>query len=253
MRRIDYDRRLHSVYARGRAMPREAIDTWMAALARHADGSRPLTVLDLGSGTGRFSPALAQTFGGPVYGVEPSQRMISVARSQSDHPRVHYLRGMAEAIPLGDGSVDVALLYFVLHHVAHKRAAAAELRRVLRPGGRLFIRTNFTDRMPDIYWYQFFARAKEVDRSLFQSVAEVAQLLESAGFAVVALEDIEFLEAASKVELLERLRCQALSTFELMDPCDIDEGFAAMEAAIAKGGDSAPVFTRGDLLVLRRE
>ena len=45
-------------------------------------------VLDLGSGTGRFTPALADTFGGPVNGVEPSAGMRAAELQISGHPAV---------------------------------------------------------------------------------------------------------------------------------------------------------------------
>jgi ubiquinone/menaquinone biosynthesis C-methylase UbiE len=250
--KIDYDRRLHSVYERGRALPKEAVDTWMAELARHVDQTHPLKVLDLGSGTGRFSRALAKTFGGPVYAVEPSEKMISVAATRAADPRVHYLRGIAEAIPLRDRSVDVAALYFVLHHIANKQRGAAELARVMRPNGTLFIRMNFSDRMPDAFWYQFFDRAKEVDASMSQPVEEVTELFKEASFQAVALEEVEFVEAANKRELFDRLRYRAASPFELMDDEEIEEGMRAMERAVDHAPDSEPVLSRGDLLVLRR-
>lgn len=250
--RVDYDERLHSVFARGRALPQETMDTWMATFARYVRAARPLDVLDLGSGTGRFSPYLAETFGGPVYAVEPSEKMISAAITQAVDPNVHYIRGTAEAIPLRDSSIDVALLYFVLHHIADKDLGAAELSRVLRPDATLFIRTNFSDRIPDILWHQFCPSAREVEASMFQSVAEVTQLFEECGFAVVALEEIEFMEARNKKELLERLRLKALSTFEFLDEQEVEEGFQAMQEAIDQEPDSEPVLTRGDLLVLNR-
>jgi ubiquinone/menaquinone biosynthesis C-methylase UbiE len=182
VRGIDYDGRLHSGYARGRALPDETMETWMAAFARHAGPLRPATVLDLGSGTGRFSGALADSFGGPVFGIEPSEKLISVALSEAGHPNVHYIRGVAEAIPLRSGSMNLGLLYFVLHHIADRRAAAAELARVLFPNATLFIRTNFSDRMPDVYWYRFFGRGKETDASMYQRVEEVVGIFTHAGF-----------------------------------------------------------------------
>ncbi len=78
MEKVDYDDRQHAVYAQGRAVSRAMIAAWMKVFAGHAPACRPLAVLDLGSGTGRFTPALARTFDGPVYGIEPSQRMRQV-------------------------------------------------------------------------------------------------------------------------------------------------------------------------------
>ena len=75
MVRVDYDGRLHTVYAAGQAISADVV----AGGCGRLPGRRPLVVVDLGSGVGRFSPALAETFGGPAYGVEPSSVMRRVA------------------------------------------------------------------------------------------------------------------------------------------------------------------------------
>src|SRR5213078_1141334 len=82
MEKVDYDARLHAVYAAGRQMSPDALQTWMEAFARHLPETRPLVWLDLGSGTGRMTPSLATAFGGPVHGVEPSDRMRAQALVQ---------------------------------------------------------------------------------------------------------------------------------------------------------------------------
>src|ERR1700704_55425 len=71
MEKVDYDARQHAVYAAGRQMSPDALQTWMEAFARHLPETRPLVWLDLGSGTGRTTPSLASAFGGPAHGVEP--------------------------------------------------------------------------------------------------------------------------------------------------------------------------------------
>src|SRR5262245_65766648 len=111
--KIDYDDRLWKSYEQGRALPASATAAWMDAVGRRVGPERPLTVLDLGSGTGRFSPSLAERFGGPVFGVEPGARMRAVAATANPHPAVTYLDGRAESIPLPDASCDLAFLYFV--------------------------------------------------------------------------------------------------------------------------------------------
>ena len=77
MEKVDYDARLHAVYAAGRQMSPDALQTWMEAFARHLPETRPLVWLDLGSGTGRMTPSLASAFGGPAHGVEPSDACSS--------------------------------------------------------------------------------------------------------------------------------------------------------------------------------
>lgn len=180
--RIDYDRRLWKGYARGRALPRHAIAVWLDAVSRHAGSARPLTVLDLGSGTGRFSPSLAEWFGGPVYGVEPAANMRQVAVTTNAHPSVSYLAGRAEAIPLPDASCDLAFLFFVIHHFEDVAVAAAELRRVLKSRGLVCIRSQFSDRLRDVSWRRYFPRALEIERKMFSTVDETVEAFRPAGF-----------------------------------------------------------------------
>src|SRR5437667_3254340 len=162
MKRIDYDTEQHQNYARGRALTEEQLQAWITAFAAVLPEQRPLAGLDVGSGTGRFSPALARAFG-PVTGVEPSARMREIALSQSRHPDVQYVTGAAEDMPVPSGSADYALMFLSWHHVQDKPQAVRELARVLRPGGRLLLRANFRDHHPQPWWLDLFPRGLEVD------------------------------------------------------------------------------------------
>jgi SAM-dependent methyltransferase len=100
LQKVSYDERQHAQYQRGRAFPRERLTRWIETFAAYAPNARSLAVLDLGSGTGRLTPALAKAFGGPVYGVEPSQKMRGISESSAGHSAVVYRDGSAECIPL---------------------------------------------------------------------------------------------------------------------------------------------------------
>jgi ubiquinone/menaquinone biosynthesis C-methylase UbiE len=252
LKRIDYDDRQHIVYARGRALSPDAIAAWMAEFGRHAPPQRPLTVLDLGSGTGRFTPALADTFGGPVYGVEPSARMRTQAERDATHPSVSYLKGAAERIPLPDGGCDLVLLFLVLHHIHHRSAAAAEIARVLAPDGRLLIRNTFADRLPDLLWHRYFPRAQTIEEELFPTVGEVADTFAAVGLRPMALTQVRHRFAASRADYAARLRLRAVSVFDHMTEEEIAEGFAALDADLAAYPDAGPVEEDCDLLVLAR-
>lgn len=255
VRKVDYDERLHAVYAKGRVMSPAALATWMDAFNRHLPEQRPLTMLDLGAGIGRFTPWLAETFGGPVYGVEPAARMRAIAESDARHERVTYLDGKGEAIPLPDASCDAALLYFVWHHLADPGAAARELARVVRPGGRLLMRTNVAEAMPELWWYRWFPRAREVDRAVHEPKAVTVDTLAAAGWTLVTHELVEFETAPSRAEDFERIQLRALSTFEHLTDEETAEGFAAIAAGLAEAGDTepdGPVVIPADLLVFSR-
>ncbi|MBV8691238.1 MAG: class I SAM-dependent methyltransferase [Actinobacteria bacterium] len=251
MRKVDYDERLHAVYAKGRVMSPAALATWMEAFTDHLQPERPLALLDLGSGIGRFTPWLAEAFGGPVFGVEPSVRMREIAEADARHDRVTYLDGRGEAIPLPDRSCDAALIYFVWHHIEDRAAAARELARVVKPGGRLLVRTNFADAMPELWWYRYFPRAREVDRMIYEPRATVYATFESAGWDIAAHDVVDFETASSRAEDFERIQLRALSTFEHLDEQETKEGFAAIADALAAGEEpDGPLVMPADLLVL---
>ena len=252
MVKVDYDERQHAVYAAGRQMSPDALQTWMRAFARHLPARRPLSWLDLGSGTGRMSPSLASTFGGPVSGVEPAEKMRAHALAHAAHPRVAYAAGSAERIPLSDASCDAALLFFVWHHVADRERAASELHRVVKPGGTLFVQANFSDRTPDVWWLRVVPEWMRVHQAHYETEEEVRTDFAGAGWVLDAHDEVTWLRSASLDEDVERLRMRPTSLFEFMSEKEAEEGFAASDAALPSlhGG---PQFETSALLVFRRE
>jgi len=93
--------------------------------------------LDVGCGTGALSAAiLDQSSPLSVVGVEPSEGFLAKANEKLAG-RVLLQRGSAEAIPLADRSVDVAVAGLVLNFVADGRAAFSEMARVTVAGGAI--------------------------------------------------------------------------------------------------------------------
>jgi ubiquinone/menaquinone biosynthesis C-methylase UbiE len=251
MEKVDYDARLHDVYAAGRQMSPEALRTWMEAFARHLPERRPLVWLDLGSGTGRMTPSLAVAFGGPAHGVEPSGKMRARAEAHAAHRAVTYAAGSAEHIPLPDGSCDAALLFFVWHHVVDREAAARELLRVVKPGGRLFVQANFPDRMPDVWWFRVMPEWGKVDAAMFRSADEVKGDFACAGWTLVSRDEVTWLRSSNLAEDVEKLKLRPVSVFEHLSKEVVDAGFARIEVALPSL-DDGPQYETSGLLVFER-
>jgi SAM-dependent methyltransferase len=99
-------------------------------------------VLDLGTGTGAVAERAAIAVGpaGEVVGVDISADMLELARQRASARGQRHLRyeeARAEALPSGDSTFDVVLASLSLMYVIDRAAAAREMARVLRPGGRL--------------------------------------------------------------------------------------------------------------------
>lgn len=93
-------------------------------------------VLDACCGTGDLALE-AEREGGIVTGLDFSAEMLARARRKSD--TIEWVQGDMLALPFPDGAFDAATVGFGVRNVADLPAALAELRRVLRPGGRLAI------------------------------------------------------------------------------------------------------------------
>jgi ubiquinone/menaquinone biosynthesis C-methylase UbiE len=250
LKAVDYDQTQHVGYAAGRDLGRANAQAWARVFCEQAPIHRPLWTLDLGAGTGRFTTMLAETFGGPALGVEPSERMRAIAIERTTDPRVRFEPGRAEAIPAPDAAFDLVLMFLSFHHVADRAAAADEIARVLRPGGRLLIRSQFSDRFPEIGWHAYFPRARAIELEMFPSLGEVEAVFARVGLRPIALVSIEEQFGASLAEHAEKLRHRAISTFDHMSEDEIADGFARLDAAVARDTTPAPVEARSDLLVL---
>jgi ubiquinone/menaquinone biosynthesis C-methylase UbiE len=118
--------------------------SWRPALVERVSLDLPEggVAIDVGSGTGSFAIELASTRNdSKVVGVDGDPESIAIARSKPGSDRVRWDKGLATDLPLADDGVDVASMSLLLHHLSPeaKASALAEVRRVLRPGGRLHV------------------------------------------------------------------------------------------------------------------
>jgi SAM-dependent methyltransferase len=144
-------------------------------------------ILDLGCGTGDAARAIADR-GASVVGVDASADMVAAARER--FPGLDFRRADATGLPF-QGEFDAVFSHAVLHWVTRAEAAAAGMRRALRPGGRLV--AEFGGHANCAALEGGFARALETVTGrayrspwYFPRLPEYAALLEAHGFTVRA-------------------------------------------------------------------
>ena len=128
--------RIAPVYdAMNRLMTAGLDERWRATTARAvvAGGDR---VLDVCCGTGDLAIA-ARESGGEVTGLDFSEPMLERARAKA--PEIEWVSGDALALPFSEGSFDAVTIGFGLRNLEDATRGLAEMRRVLRPGGRVAI------------------------------------------------------------------------------------------------------------------
>jgi demethylmenaquinone methyltransferase/2-methoxy-6-polyprenyl-1,4-benzoquinol methylase len=118
---------------------------WRQRLVRRVRDSHPLAVLDLATGSGDVAFALASALPSrsQIVGMDFCQPMLDEAvRKQTLSPGrtfVEFKQGDGMALPLADETFDAITISFGLRNMADRHKALTEMRRVLRPGGRLFV------------------------------------------------------------------------------------------------------------------
>jgi ubiquinone/menaquinone biosynthesis C-methylase UbiE len=224
----------------------------MNLVRRFVVDKTPLTVLDLGSGTGRFSIPLADALHAHLVGVEPADEMRKIAMQSNRHLDIRYIKGSAEKIPLENSSCDIVWMSMVVHHISRLDRAVREIRRVLKPDGKVFIRNSFRNRLQSVCFYEFFPTALAIDNARLPSVEDVEAIFQEKGFQLEYLEAVEQVIDATFRDHVERIRKRGLSTFELISDEEFEVGLRRMEEAAQTENLSRPVTEKIDLMVFSR-
>lgn len=180
----------------------ERLTLRLAKLAALHAGER---VVDIAAGPGASARLLARAHGAEVVGVELAAATVKRARRATDDPRVRFVRGDAEALPLGDGEFDLALSECSLCTFPDKPRAIAEMQRVLRDGGRIAI-ADITADQSKLAEPLLTAAARVACVADARTEDEYVSLLEAAGCTIVAHERCDA-ELAAMIDRVEaRLR-----------------------------------------------
>jgi ubiquinone/menaquinone biosynthesis C-methylase UbiE len=148
---------------------------------------RGARVIDLGCGSGVFTHLLARA-GYHCVGLDISGKLLEVGRSK--HPGLAFVQGDIEKLPLMRESFDGALLSGVVHHLPDPSRCAAEVFRILRPGGR-FVAFDPNRMNPFMWLYRdrsspFYSSVGVTANERPVLAREVARIFEHAGFAVTS-------------------------------------------------------------------
>lgn len=152
---------------------------------RGEDGE-PFKLLDVGCGTGTFEAMLAASpLNARVVGLDYAPAMCKVAREKARlgkaSDRLSYLAADSEHLPFADRSFDVVTCSNSFHHYPHQQNVVMEMRRVLRPGGRLLLIDGFRDNI--VGWVTFDVIIGAVEKEVFHAPwSTIHRYFEAAGF-----------------------------------------------------------------------
>lgn len=142
-------------------------------------------ILDVGCGTGDLTIAASGPAGakGKLYGIDASPEMIEVALHKAAQAgiEIDFQVGLIEALDFPDGTFDLVLSSLMIHHLPDdlKRQGLAEIRRVLKPGGRVLI----VDFKPPTSWLGRFLITLMLHGKTENGIKDLPELMRELGFS----------------------------------------------------------------------
>lgn len=169
-------------------------------------------VLEIGMGPGLNLPFYDPSRVTKVIGVDPNQAFLDLGRTRRQTSPVPWeiIRAPAEAIPLGDHTVDTAVITYTLCSVDNPEQALREVRRVLKPDGRVLFLEHGLSPEPNVARWQY--RLNPVWKSLAVGcnlTRPVAELLRQAGFRIDDMDEYYLVGAPRAIGFLCRGIAQA--------------------------------------------
>ena len=196
---------------------------------------RPVTGLDIGCGTGRYSRLLRGLLpdGSLLVASDVSAAMLAELEA-GDHGHavgLVPLLSTAEELPVRTASLDLVTAFNCVHHFDLGRFLAA-VARVLQPGGQLFIYTRTPQQNARTIWGRYFPGFTEHEQRLHSEAALRDAVRRTGGLKMIATQTFKHPRSSTA----ERLRAQAegrhYSTFSLYTPDELRASIATFLARL---------------------
>ena len=196
---------------------------------------RPVTGLDIGCGTGRYTRLLRALLpdGSLLVAADVSAAMLAQLRaaSRGHAAGVVPLLAAAEQLPLRTASLDLVTAFNCVHHFGLARFLAAAA-RVLQPGGQLFIYTRTPQQNARTIWGRYFPGFTEHEQRLHSQAAIRAAVRRTEGLTLVAAQTFQHPRTSTAERLGAQARGRHYSTFSFYTPQELRAATATFLARL---------------------
>ena len=196
---------------------------------------RPVTGLDIGCGTGRYTRLLRAAAAGRLAAgrSDVSAAMLAQLRaaSRGHADEVAPLLAAAEELPLRTASLDLVTAFNCVHHFDLGRFLAAAA-RVLQPGGQLFIYTRTPQQNARTIWGRYFPGFTEHEQRLHSEAAIRDAVRRTEGLTMVAAQTFQHARTSTAERLGAQARGSHYSTFAFYTPQELRAALATFLARL---------------------
>ncbi len=222
VRLSDHFAKVSARYRTLRELDFEAVRIVSDVVARAVDLGRPVRLVDVATGSGRYLDAVNHCLGSALgmqvvsIGLDLSPPMLRQARIRNRHAglRTRHLVGAVETLPFRASSCDVMTCFNAVHHFDLARFAG-EASRVLTPSGQLVVYTRTPEQNRRTIWGRHFPEFATRETRLHE-VNDVRAALEATGaFRSVRAQTVAWPVTTSLVRLVEQVTHYHYSTFRL--------------------------------------
>ncbi len=244
----DIDRR----YDEARELPKETYALWADTLLKHLPRERIKTICDIGCGTGRFTTLLAEEFSAEIFGIDPSEKMLSQAKKNISLPAIRFHKGNAEAIPLPDNIADMLFLSMTYHHIQDKMKAISEFKRTLLRHGNVVIRTSTRQSLKSYPWLQFFPGAFDIELDRAPDRNGLITFFKDNGFTLGKHAKVNQLFAHNHQQYFKKISTRGLSSLKAISDIKFQSGVKRLEEYCRKQNNDQPIYEEIDFYVFSR-
>lgn len=229
MQKINYNAISH-IYDDVRQADLELLNHFIQEATLTADSH----ILDIGCGTANYTDLLQKLTRAHLYGLDPSEGMLSKARPKNS--AILFRQGQAGAIPFADGLFDLVYMTDVIHHVPEIGTMFAEIYRVLRQGGQVCIVTQSHEQIAQRPIVHFFPGTVQADRARYP---DIAQIVAGAAEHGLSFDKRSILFAGDEVGIdahfIELVKKKGYSMLHLIPDQEYEQGVRQLEAALQQG------------------
>ena len=188
-------------------------------------------IVDIGCGTGNETLNIFNNFRCKVYGIDPSENMLQIARQKTHE--ITWLKGHAESIPLRNNSVDIITSFFSTHHFSNISKVISEYNRIVKKSGIVFLVTISHDQMKSSLEYKFFPELLEYDIKRVPAIELIESLFVQTGF-IVKINTVHYEDRTIDADYIKMIENRYRTGLNSLSDHQIQQGIIRIENVISK-------------------